>query len=523
MFRSLAAAAPVLLLAACTTPLAREPGVAVPAVGRPPAVADPVSYGVRRTAAPSDPAAATVRTVSAELPGSPWRISPRQAGGIAGYADPISVLPGQSVRLYVSAVAPSFRVQAYRMGWYRGAEAREVWRSQTVRTAPQPRPVITPSGTHTVETFWHPSLTVSTRGWAPGDYLFRLDSSSGYRSFVPLTVRAGSARGRVVIISPVTTWQAYDTWGCCDLYQGGDGSFGTRSRAVSFDRPYATENGAGGFVRGQLGVLAEAERLRLPLDYVTDIDLQTIPNVLAGARAVVSLGHDEYWSPQMRAALTAARNAGVNLAFLGANAMFRRIRLGRTHLGPDRLIVNYKVAQEDPLYRHDDAAVTANWPAVPDARPESTLLGEQYACLPYTPHEPGIVVDPIRWLFTGTNVHAGDHLPGLIGTETDAVQLNYPTPRPIQVLLHSPTDCPKGLPGFADTTYYAAPSGAGVFDAGTIAWSCAVAPICSAVRGPTHRIVRIITDNLLTAFAAGPAGVLHPAHDNLARLGITGG
>ena len=214
--------------------------------------------------------------------------------------------------------------------------------------------------------------------------------------------------------------------------------------------------------------------------------------------------------------------AGSNLAFLGANAIFRRIRLGRTHLGPDRSVVNYKVAEEDPLYGHDDAAVTANWPAAPDARPESSLLGAQYACLPDTAHEPGVVVDPVRWLFAGAHVHVGDRLPGLVGTETDAVQLGYPTPRPMQVLLHSPTDCPNGTPSFADTTYYTAPSGADVFDAGTIAWSCAVASICSAVRGVTHRVVRAVTDNLLTAFAAGPAGLLHPARDNLVRLGISG-
>lgn len=454
------------------------------------------------------------------MPGSPWRIPPRRAGGIAGYADPISVQPGQSVTLYVSASAPSFRVRAYRMGWYRDMEGRQVWQSAPVRTRPQPGPAMAPADTNTVEASWRPSLTVSTRGWLPGNYLFRLDASTGHESFVPLTVRAPSARGKVVIISPVTTWQAYDRWGCCDLYEGRDGRFDSRSRAVSFDRPYAMENGAGEFLRGQLGVVAEAERLRLPLDYVTDIDLQTVPNLLAGARAVVSMGHDEYWSPQMRAAVTAARDAGTNLAFLGANAIFRRIRLGSTRLGPDRLIINYKVADEDPLYGHDNAAVTADWPAAPHARPESSLLGAQYACLPQTAHEPGVVVDPAGWLFAGTGMRAGDQLPGLIGTETDAVQLGYPTPRPIEVLLHSPTDCPNDTPAFADTTYYTAPSGAGVFDAGTIAWTCAVGRACSAVSGPTHRVVRTVTDNLLTAFAAGPAGSRHPAHDDLARLGI---
>jgi hypothetical protein len=138
-------------------------------------------------------------------------------------------------------------------------------------------------------------------------------------------------------------------------------------------------------------------------------------------------------------------------------------------------------------------------------------------------HETGVIVDPHAWLFAGTHVRAGQHLPGLIGSETDAVQLGYPTPRPIEVLLHSPTDCPNGTPPYADSTYYVAPSGAGVFDAGTIAWSCAVGPNCPPVTALTHRVVRKVTDNLLTAFAKGPAGSAHPAHDNLARLGIAGG
>lgn len=40
--------------------------------------------------------------------------------------------------------------------------------------------------------------------------------------------------------------------------------------------------------------------------------------------------------------------------------------------------------------------------------------------------------------------------------------------------------------------------------------------------GRTHRVVRMLTDKLLTAFADGPAGRIHPARDNLARLGIAG-
>lgn len=469
----------------------REPVAAPPATGTPPRL--------RRTTG--------------------WRIRAGAADSIEGYADATSVLAGASVTLFVSTRASTFVVRAFRMGWYGGSEARQIWRSSPVPGRLQRAPVRRPAATNTMTTLWQPSLRVSTRGWPSGAYLLRLDAADGAQSYVPLTVRRRSAAGTLVIISPVTTWQAYNTWGCCDLYAGADGSFATRSRAVSFDRPYLMEHGAGEFIHGELGVVAEAERLRLPVDYVTDVDLQTVPHLLDGAVAVVSPGHDEYWSVPMRSALAAGRGAGTNLAFLGANAIFRRIRFAPTAVGPDRLEINYKVAEEDPLYGRDNAVVTADWPAAPDPRPESALLGAQYGCLLPDGHAPGVVADADSWFFAGTRVRDGEQLPGLIGPEVDAVQPAYPTPRPIQVVLHSPVDCPSGAPPAADATYYVARSGAGIFDAGTIAWACAVGPRCSApISGPTHRVVRQVTDNVLTAFARGPAGGVHPAQDDLSTL-----
>ena len=43
-----------------------------------------------------------------------------QPGSIEGYADRTSARFGDVVRLFVSTTAPSFHVEAYRMGWYRG-------------------------------------------------------------------------------------------------------------------------------------------------------------------------------------------------------------------------------------------------------------------------------------------------------------------------------------------------------------------------------------------------------------------
>ncbi|HKC28442.1 MAG TPA: N,N-dimethylformamidase beta subunit family domain-containing protein, partial [Jatrophihabitans sp.] len=366
-----------------------------------------------------------------------WAIPAGRVGGIEGFASETSVEVGGNVTLFVSSSAAAFSVRAYRMGWYNGANGVLVWASPAIPAAEQPGPVLAPAATGTVTAPWRPTVTVSTRGWRPGDYLLKLQASSGGASYVPLAVRTPSAAGRVVLISPVTTWQAYNMWGGRDLYQGSDGSFDTRSRAVSFDRPYQLGAGAADFVRGELPVLAEAERLRLPLDYVTDIDLEQNPHLLDGARAVISMGHDEYWSPRMRSALTPARDAGTNIAFFGANGIFRRIRFASTALGADRLEINYKVAAEDPLFGKDNAAVTANWPAPPAADPESALVGPEYACnLGPGNISDGIVVAPNSWIFAGTGAQAGQALPRLIASESDAVESAEPTPRPLEILLH---------------------------------------------------------------------------------------
>ena len=207
-------------------------------------------------------------------PGTPdWRVAhpgPRHA--IEGFANRSSVLPGEPVRLFVSTTASTFTASAYRVGNYVGSEALQIWRS-----APQPgvkqADYVVQQPTHTVVAPWKPSLTLDTSGWQPGDYLIRLDGANGAQQFVPLTVRTASNQGRIVIINAVTTWQAYNTWGGYSLYGGPTGKYSQRARAVSFDRPYASDTmrGAGDFLYFELPFLLFAERSGHRLGYATDV------------------------------------------------------------------------------------------------------------------------------------------------------------------------------------------------------------------------------------------------------------
>ncbi|WP_431307076.1 N,N-dimethylformamidase beta subunit family domain-containing protein [Candidatus Protofrankia datiscae] len=426
---------------------------------------------------------------------------------VEGWLDRASVRPGDSVRLFASTTAASLNASVFRIGWYGGRTCRLV-----AEAGPFPGRVQTPASrdpkTNTVTTSWQPTTTFDTGGWPPGAYLIRLDDADGFQTYVPLTVRGPTTAGRLVMLSAVTTWQAYNAWGGYSLYHGPKG-FDDRARVVSFDRPYDYGDGAADFTGNEAPVIILAEKLGLPVAYATDIDLHADPRLLDGAHAVISMGHDEYYSPAMRDALTRARDHGVNLAFLGANAVYRRIRLGPTASGPDRLETAYKVATEDPLYGVNDSAVTANWPAPPAAAPESALTGGMYQCNPV--HADLVIQDPAHWLFAGTGVTAGTRISGMVGSEYDRVDLSYPTPSRIEVLAHSPVVC-HGRLDHADISYYTADSGAGVFDSGTSAWVCAVTDVCGpGATGPAVRnFATTVTTTLLTTFAQGPAGRLHP-------------
>jgi len=456
-----------------------------------------------------------------QLPGDPgWDISHLgEPDAMMGYADRYSVLPGEPITLYASTTARSFTVSAFRMGWYGGDQARLVWRSATVPGRRQGPATVTPQ-TNTVQTDWGPSLTIPTDDWPDGAYLLRMDAEAGAQRFVPVTVRSASTAGKIVLKNSTATWQAYNTWGGYDLYNGPGGAsdYDNRSLAVSLDRPFDA-NGASAFGVHERPLIQLAERMGLPLAYVTSMEIATDPRLLDGASALFSLGHDEYWAPPERATVTAARDAGVNVAFLGANAMFRRTRLASTRLGEQRLVICYKTSYlQDPTYGKNNALVTNDYREPPDPDPESSLTGTLYESNPTNADY--VVASPDSWLFAGTGAAKGTSFPGLVGIEYDRVNPGAPVERPIEVLSHSPLTC-RGVNSYADSAYYTHPSGAGVFNTGTMRWVGALNPAAYAGFGVNQRggeFVKRVTANVLRAFADGPAAARHPAHDNLEAM-----
>jgi hypothetical protein len=469
----------------------------------------------------------TARPRTAARPTTPasgahdWRI--RSLGppdAVQGYADKVSVLPGEEFGLYVSTTAPGFRVSAFRVGWYGGAQAGLIWTSGRVAGRVQAALEAVPA-TRMVRADWERSLTVRAEGWPEGAYLLRLDAENGHQRYVPLVVRSTGATGRTLLMHAPATWQAYNLWGGSSLYEGPDGSFARRSLAVSFDRPY-DKNGAEKFLVYERAAVVLAERLGVPLAYTTGVDVHLAPAVLRGSITAVALGHDEYWTPEQRRYVTAARDAGTNLAFLGANTCFRRIRL---EPGPGgaagRTVVCYKSAyQDDPYLAGHPTMATTDFRERPAADPESSLTGVIYEG--YPTDAPYVVHNAGHWLFAGTGVAAGDRFDHLVGVEYDRVTPDLPTPAPIEIVAHSPLVC-QGRNSHADSAYYTVPSGAGVFASGTMRWVEGLMAGTGDDGGDhgmdarTRDFVTRTTENLLRAFAEGPAAKSRPAPSDNVR------
>ncbi len=463
------------------------------------------------TVAPTPPRRISIAEENRRPGTAAWAVpqDPRAWDRVRGYASRTSVAPGEAFSLHVSTAAPHYEVTAYRMGHYGGAGGREVWHSGRLPGWKQ-APATTDPVTNMRRAPWKASLGVHPDDdWVPGSYLLKLTSSDGGQSQVPLVIRDDDRPAPVHIQHDVTTWQAYNQWGGASLYEGDKG----RSTKVTFDRPYSL-SGSGNFLGGVHEISQLVESLGYEVTYSTSLDTHAHPERVRDHQVWISPAHDEYWSPEMRDGVEKARDHGVNLMFLGANCMFRRIRLEPSPIGPNRVQVNYRDPALDPLNGVDPARVTASWRDQPDPRPESSIIGTFYESNPVAADM--VIVDPGAWMFEGTGVRYGEHWPNFVGNEYDRVNLNVPTPANIQVLAHSAVVC-RGHHSFADMAYYTTASGAGVFSGGSIWLERHFLPGSS---GPDGQATRMMT-NLLRVFAHGPAGRTHPSRSNLAALGIT--
>jgi hypothetical protein len=333
-----------------------------------------------------------------------------------------------------------------------------------------------------VEANWQPSfaLTIPTT-WVTGLYVAKLTDAAGKQTYVSFVVRGNPTSAYVAVI-PDTTTAAYNQWGGYSLYRGADNTYNTHATKVSFNRPaLGWRVGLGQGLPYVIDAIRWLERQEYDVSYISSVDLHEDPGQLLSHHAYLSLGHDEYWSKEMRDGVEYARDAGVGLAFFGANAVYYQIRFEADRAGNrDRWVVCYKEVARDPLLGKDNSRVTVRWREAPVLRPENALVGimySQYAPVPqgfpwqFSPS--GTTVS--SRLLTGTGLRPGQQYGcDLVGYEWDRVFANGVSPAHLHVLSTSATVTWAHRADTSNSAYYVAPSGALVFASGSIYWSYAL-------------------------------------------------
>jgi len=291
-------------------------------------------------------------------PGTAWQLSnPALNREIEGYASLTSVNLGSSIAFSVSTSDSTFKLEVFRMGWYGGVGGRLLLTVNSLpgglRTTPNPDPV-----TGLIECNWPVSYTLSVPAtWVSGVYVVRLTGNqSTKQSYILLIVRDDSRTSDLLFGVSITTYQAYNFWpngaNGKSLY---DWAPGQRAWKVSFNRPYvlgesysasspgvSTGVGAGEFlanlqpgpVQGypiaaaawEYNLLRWLEKNGYDVTYVTNIDYHQNAAVLSHHQAFLSVGHNEYWSMQMRQNLQNALGNGLNLAFFSSNNLYWQVR-----------------------------------------------------------------------------------------------------------------------------------------------------------------------------------------------------
>ena len=245
-------------------------------------------------------------------------------------------------------MAPAYSLDIIRLGWYDGDGAR-LYTTLTNPGKVQVNGNLRSTGEGGVGSRDCANWTVTDTWQVPidatnGVYLGVITRSGGGRSHVgPFTVdnEYGDQADILCKLSDMT-WRAYNSFGTLNdptggksVYGQGSGNFSQGNRAwdVTYDTPLMVTAGVTqtSYWNGERPLHYWLEQNGYSVHYVTSYDVDRDPTLLLGHKVIVSEGHDEYWSTNVRDAWDAAIAAGTHAIVASGNTMLWRVRMtGRT-------------------------------------------------------------------------------------------------------------------------------------------------------------------------------------------------
>jgi len=386
---------------------------------------------------------------------------------IWGYTNQISYLPGDEVVLHVSTTAAHWSLEVGRDG----QDYVPLLKENNIPGDHQD----TPQECSITGCDWSPSYRFDIpQDWESGGYLitFRAekdgDQIEEHHLFI-LRRSVNETPAPFVLICATGTWLAYNCWGGSNFYEGIAGeNADAPATQVSTQRPwtrgfcklpqgaprpvaevagdpgsmvrypymewayaygYSKKFASAGWASYERHFARWAEMQGIDLDFATLHDLEATPELLDRYRCAIFVGHDEYWSANMRHSVDRFADSGGKLARFAGNFLWQtRIEdEGRTQ-------VCFKDAfKNDPVFGTDrERLTTTAWEASPVNWPGAKTFGANalqgiYAglggCVRFG--SGGFTVyRPKHWALEGTFLSFGDQLGSrsqVFGYEVDGV------------------------------------------------------------------------------------------------------
>lgn len=465
------------------------------------------------------PAAATISAENRKPGTTEWQLTkvyPNTGKGfrtslIEGYCSRQSVQSGDTLQIHVSVnPARRFHVDLYRMGYYGGKGARHVTRLGPLAGQPQPDPPIEERRLRQCR--WQPSTELKIAAdWLSGVYLGKLTTipeskhEHAWQSYIVFIVR-DQRKADILFQVSDNTWAAYNRWpDDYSLYTDPRHSWAPRV-AASFDRPYGKypqifnhplSVGSGEFLLWEFPLAHWLEMLGYDVTYTSNVDMLE-PEQFLRSRVFLSVGHDEYWDPRQYDNALASVAAGVNHLYLGGNSVF-----GVTPYQPSFDGRPNRVISREGVYGGMYGAFQEFFKEpFPTEGPRANKLMGAHSVYPFNGGADWVCTNPRHWMFNGTDMKAGDGIPGLVGWEFHGDPADIPG---LEIVGEGDALSGGRRPSHWVSTIYPGPKRNIVFNASTIWWSQALSsppghilPWSHWVRpqGPDARVQRI-TSNLL--------------------------
>lgn len=335
-----------------------------------------------------------------------WRVERPDVVSGALFTGPNSVLPGEKIDFFGANNSGSYNLNLYRLGWYGGKGGRLVY-SQDAIKAPGISTKVD-QRTRTTMAAWGPSHSLTVPDyWRSGMYMAVATGRNGTQTISPFWVRSQEKTAPVITSAGLLTYSAYSNVVGLSLYGG--------ASSVSLDRPLSTRGGVEETLQLDVACLRFMERNGTDTDYMVDVDSQDNEDIYDGRRLVVMSGHHEYYTDRMRQRLHDAINNRTNVALIGSNALYWKVRLEDSEYGKNRIVVCYKNGgdpnKENPtgLFRNHGSH-------------EAQFFGVAYDhVIDAKAVDDWVVSDPNHWAFEGTGMQKGDTIKKAIGPEYDII------------------------------------------------------------------------------------------------------